>query len=477
MHSTAQQHQTAHPCFLPLAVLCIRGAETAAAQLMQASNGAAAAMGKGRQPAPLAAAQLVMMRQEDIDRLHDDDEDGKSAAAQQRSERGDRPLLRRDRPLPLLLLLTPTSSVRLPLPVCWHREYESKTPAAAPELTVGLQRLIIAFVPRPAVSEALHHALGGCTGETSCRLARPLPAPPHHADCRVAVLYGTGGVGKTQLALAHARLPRSRTAPYRLRWWIAAEQRDGLQAQYREFAAGIPVDVNCAFSALVSAVNAWLSARPDWLVVFDNVPAFDDHLADIIPPTPLPTQHVLITTRHTEWPAAYRTVSVDVMDEAEALQLLKEGAGIAAADRRQDADIIALANELGYLPLALSHAAAYVKRRRVSFADYLSRYMETSLLDSRRDKKPTGDRYPHAVAQTWDMSIAAVEQEAEAEGVPALARALLTACSYLDPDAIPRSLLHRWLSSSGLLTGADDVQAVVDTLLASAKQLLAAALR
>ena len=340
------------------------------------------------------------------------------------------------------------------MPACWHREYESKTaPAAAPELTVGPQRLIIAFVPRPAVSEALHHALGSCTDATSCRVVRPQPPPAHHADCRVAVLHGTGGVGKTQLALAHARLPRCRSAPYRLRWWIAAEQRDGLQAQYREFAqtAGIPVDVNCAFSALVSVVNAWLSARPDWLVVFDDAHSYD-HLADIVPPTPHPSQHVIITSRHTQWPAAYRTVFVDVMDEAEAMQLLKAGAGVADGDQSQDADISQLAAELGRLPLTLPHAAAYVKQRRITFsAASRTRYMESGLFDSKRDKRPTGDPYPHAVAQTWDVSIAAVDDEAKEQDVPPLGRALLTACAYLALDAIPHSLLRRWLSSSGLL--------------------------
>jgi hypothetical protein len=95
-------------------------------------------------------------------------------------------------------------------------------------------------------------------------------------------------------------------APYRLRWWIAAEQRDALQLQYRQFAqkVNIPFDPVCSFPSLVCAVNDWLSARRDWLIVFDNVAAYDD-VADVIPPTPLPTQHVLITSRHTHWPAAF----------------------------------------------------------------------------------------------------------------------------------------------------------------------------
>ena len=339
---------------------------------------------------------------------------------------------------------------------------------AAPELRVGLPNLVITFVPRPAVTETLHHALGSCSDKNSCSVAWPPPSP-HHADCCVAVLHGTGGAGKTLLALHHARLERCPAAPYSLRWWIAAEQRAGLQAQYQLFAqrAGVPIDarMNSHFPALVSAVNDWLSERRNWLVVFDNVQSYEE-IATIIPHTPLPSQHVIITSRHIGWPAAYRIVFVDVMDKAQAMQLLKEGADIAADDQSQDADISRLADELGSLPLALSHAAAYVKRQCVTLAVYRSRYMETSLLDNKRVKKAIGDPYPHAVAQTWDMSIAAVDEEAKREDVPALGRALLTACAYLDPDGIPRSLLRRWLSSSGLLLAADDVQAVVDALLA-----------
>ena len=205
----------------------------------------------------------------------------------------------------------------------------------------------------------------------------------------------------------------------------------------------------------MAAVNDWLSARPDWLVVFDSVQSYDD-IADLIPPTPLPSQHVIITSRHTEWPLAYRSVSVDVvsvdvMDEAEAMQLLKAGAGIAAADRSQDADISRLANELGFLPLALSYAAAYVKQGRVSFADYLRLYMEFSLSLFHSQRTLKGEKFSHAVERSLEIAISALDEEAKAKGLPALGRALLTACAYLNLDAIPRSLLARWLSSSGLL--------------------------
>ena len=258
-----------------------RGGDAAPAQSLHARSGAAAFMGRAPQPAPLAE-QLITMRQGDIRLKHGDDDSGESAAAQQRWERGDGP------PLPLLLLAL-TSSVCLPVPVCWYREQETKTPAATPELPVGVQR----FVPRPAVSEALHQALGNCTDETSRRLARPLPSPAHHTDSRVTVLRGGQGVGKTQLALVHSPLPRSPATRYRLRWWTSAEQRDGLQAQYRHFAqaVGIFFNVSGHFPALVPAVNTWLSARRDWLVVFDNAPYIS--ISHQLPPPPQTFTHLI----------------------------------------------------------------------------------------------------------------------------------------------------------------------------------------
>jgi hypothetical protein len=242
----------------------------------------------------------------------------------------------------------------------------------------------------------------------------------------VAVLHGTGGVGKTQLALHCAlQLEESGSSPYSVCWWVAAKQRDSLQQQHHTFAtqAGIAVISRCDFDKLVSAVNSWLGSRHDWLLVFANVPSFDA-VQDVIPPTVHPSQHVIITTRYTEWPAAYRQVPVDVMEAAEAVELLRAVAGIDGSDHTQDADITTLVAELGRLPLALSHAAAYIRQRRVTIRQYLDK-CRLLLLDDRA-KKPVGDSYHALVATTWAISIAAVDAACREERLPLLGRELLT---------------------------------------------------
>ena len=333
-----------------------------------------------------------------------------------------------------------------------------------PTLQVGLSTPLTAFVPRPAVTEQLRHALGSCSDEKRC----PLPAPstaPHHLCCHVAVLHGTGGVGKTQLALYHARQQEAGRSPYSLVWWVAAEQRGSLQLQYRKLAtkANVSVDASSDFASLVSAVNAWLSGQHDWLLVLDNVRSFSD-VEKIMPPTEHPSQHVIITTRHTHWPPAYRTVPVDVMEAAEAVELLKAAAAIPGSDATQDADIALLVSDLGRLPLALSHAGAYIQQLVITVKAYRQEYAD-SLLDS-QVTMPISDPYQQAVASTWSISIAAVEAKAAAAGIPPLLpRLLLTGCAYLDPDGIPRSLLHRWLESALQVKAASSVSSFTPLLL------------
>ena len=54
------------------------------------------------------------------------------------------------------------------------------------------------------------------------------------------------------------------------------------------------------------------------------------------------------------------------MQAEEATALLKAAAAIDDADATQDADMTLLAAELGWLPLALSHAGAYIQQLNVT---------------------------------------------------------------------------------------------------------------
>ena len=102
-------------------------------------------------------------------------------------------------------------------------------------------------------------------------------------------------------------------------------------------------------------------------------------------------------------------------------RVAKEGqyAGDEAAARK-------LAEELGFLPLALEQAAAFIIELRWSFDKY--REGLRKLLDRHREG---ATRYPASVAKTWNITL---------ERLNPIARALLRFAAWFGPDAIPRGI-------------------------------------
>jgi ATP/maltotriose-dependent transcriptional regulator MalT len=103
-----------------------------------------------------------------------------------------------------------------------------------------------------------------------------------HGDVgrRTVVLQGLGGIGKTQLAVAYAKLHRT---DYSAVFWLNVKDEDSLQQSYVRMARRILQEHPSAiqFSAItedskpdivVPAVKSWLNHPENlrWLVVFDN---------------------------------------------------------------------------------------------------------------------------------------------------------------------------------------------------------------
>jgi hypothetical protein len=94
---------------------------------------------------------------------------------------------------------------------------------------------------------------------------------------------------------------------------------------------------------------------------------------------------------------------------------------------------IDIAIALGYLPLALDQAGAYIDETGCSLVDYLAIYrtQHSKLLAQRG----AATDYPHSFATTWSLSFQKI-----AQANPAAAE-LLHLCSFLAPDKIPATLV------------------------------------
>jgi hypothetical protein len=204
-------------------------------------------------------------------------------------------------------------------------------------------------------------------------------------------------------------------------------------------------------------VRDWLQkedASP-WLMVADNADKMDvmftdkesDDESQVSLVTYLPKStngKILVTSRSLD--VAEKIVGhsrailkITIMDEPQALQLLKNR----LENEADEASSLELVIELGYIPLAVSQAAAYINRRspRVTTKSYLDEFRKSekrkdSLL--RVDKGDLGRRHDvsNSVVVTWQVTFEQIKREN-----PSAAN-LLCLMSRFQPQNIPENVLR-----------------------------------
>ncbi|MCP3012132.1 tetratricopeptide repeat protein [Nocardiopsis dassonvillei] len=267
------------------------------------------------------------------------------------------------------------------------------------------------------------------------------------------VLTGMGGAGKTQLAAHHARalLAKGRVD---LVVWVPAAERSAITQTYADAARRVVsghVDEDPERAA--HQFLAWLQTTDRrWLVVLDNLDV-PRHASGLWPPSatpatpaadgPGPQGRLVVTTRRTDTALAGRGrtfVGVGTYAPPESLAYL----ATALRDLPRtpgEAELRALADELGHLPLALSHAAAYVRDRRSGMTCDSYRVL---LRDRRRtlarvfpERESLPDDGSRTVATTWAVSV----EHADTLAPQGLARPMMRLVSVLDPTGIPAAVL------------------------------------
>jgi hypothetical protein len=156
--------------------------------------------------------------------------------------------------------------------------------------------------------------------------------------------------------------------------------------------------------------------RANWLLVYDNVVS-PNEIAQFLPSA---GARVLITSRFLDWTGLADEIALDALSPEEAVSFLQSRAG------RQDAEgARILAEALGYLPLALDHAAAYCKRAQVGFGEYANK--AANLMAS----APRDVLYPRSVAATFDLALGEAETRCPA------AEEVMAFLAYCAPTRVP----------------------------------------
>lgn len=239
------------------------------------------------------------------------------------------------------------------------------------------------------------------------------------------VVTGLGGVGKTQLA---AEFVRRCQADCDLRVWVAADSSASIVTVFSEAAQRL--HLSAAEDAVAGARRFvdWLATTDRrWLVVLDDL-ADPLDVGDMWPPA-RPAGCTIVTTRRRDAALLARGTTVDVgaFSAVDAAQFLQDNLGA-------NASATLLAEDLGYLPLALGHAIAYMRDLDLTYDEYRERLADrTRRLDELFSELSAGERHARAVASTWKVSIDAANFARPA----GLAQPVLEFASHLDPNGIP----------------------------------------
>jgi tetratricopeptide (TPR) repeat protein len=251
-----------------------------------------------------------------------------------------------------------------------------------------------------------------------------------------AALSGLGGMGKTQTALEYAYRHQ---AEYDHLFWVRAEQETDLISGYVALAKTlqIPGHQQEDQQAITALMKQWLATHNRWLLVLDNA----DDLRPLRPYLPTTNGHILLTTRAQALGDLAAKVEITRMapDEGALLllrraQVIAEAAPLAAATAADQALARTLTTEMDGLPLALDQAGAYIEEQVLNLAEYLDlfRTEKAALLQERGQLDPD---HP-SVTVTFTL---AFEKVAAAS---ATATALVQACAFLAPDAIPEEIFR-----------------------------------
>ncbi|KAF1950535.1 hypothetical protein CC80DRAFT_228667, partial [Byssothecium circinans] len=278
-----------------------------------------------------------------------------------------------------------------------------------------------------------------------------------------AALVGLGGVGKSQLAIQYAHSIRD-ASPHTFVFWVHASTRARFEEAYRDIADRLQLPGRSDPKAnVLRLVSNWLQdeANGRWMMILDNA---DDvnvfypkqahasdrscssltSLAEYMPQSR--NGSILITSRNKDAAARLaggytRIKGVSALGEDQAFQLLRNKLHDASGSE----GAVELLCMLGYLPLAITQATAYINQHapRVTIQDYLDEFRRSiknreSLLnrdagDLRRDRSAS-----NSVVATWQLTFECVRKERRS------AADLLSLMCFFNPQAIPEFALRSY---------------------------------
>ncbi|KAK8041953.1 hypothetical protein PG993_006476 [Apiospora rasikravindrae] len=223
--------------------------------------------------------------------------------------------------------------------------------------------------------------------------SNPKTGLPDHGGRRLAMIYGDGGLGKTEVTLKYARENEFR---YSYIFFIEATSIETMKTEILQLHENLELPKDSGRE--LHDLRAFLRQESSWLFILDND---NDFLAlNFLKLPEVAHGHVLITCRsrdNTTDPRINKVIHLRPLEKQAARDLLFSRAGISLSERaRMEDGATSLIDTLGCIPAMVENTAAYM----VSFqAD-----MQTCLKLMHHRKSRRGIMGYHAASSRYKLS-------------------------------------------------------------------------
>lgn len=238
-------------------------------------------------------------------------------------------------------------------------------------------------------------------------------------------LFGMGGVGKTRIVCEYEKKHKDKYSSGI--YFIRAFSKENVQAEIFRFAIEkklINEQNDNDHTDIMRMVKNWMNEKDNWLFILDNVEHYE-HIMELLvfdeDVISNGKRHFLITTRKKDLPFNNK-MFIGIFNENEARKIF------CTRVKGQEPDEYAsdIAKALGYLPLALEQATAYIVKQKTTYQQYLEELQNDGVLE--KLKQGNHEDGTLAVGATYNISLRMLEREASKQ--------LLNLCSFFAPDDI-----------------------------------------
>jgi hypothetical protein len=187
-------------------------------------------------------------------------------------------------------------------------------------------------------------------------------------------------------------------------------------------------------------MTQWLvSQGRRWVLIFDNANSLKDIMPIVAPLTN--SGHIILTTQDTRAGAnefVNKALEVRMLDPELSQQLLFHRAGVESPQPDEIEVAKALVEEIGYLPLAIDSAGAYINVRHKTVKEYsdLFHKHQKEMLDHR----PDASSYVRSVRGTVELNFKDIDLKPGAS-------ALLSLLVFLDRSEVTEQFLRRGVTN------------------------------